>query len=94
MVDILVRGLEDDVAQRLEERARTSGTSVSAVVREAIGAYVRPPRAGIAADIAELRPSRAEIVQRVRRIREMSPPTDLDSTQIIREHRDNDEPHR
>jgi len=80
MVDILVRNLDDDVARRLKDRARATGKPVSELVREAIGAYVRP--------------SRADLAERARRIREMSPPSTLDSTALIREYRDNDEPYR
>jgi plasmid stability protein len=74
MADILVRNPDDDVARRLREKARSSGTSVSEVVREAIAAYVAPPR--------------TELAERARRIRAMSPPSAIDSTQLIRESRD------
>ncbi|WP_349371098.1 ribbon-helix-helix protein, CopG family [Salinarimonas sp.] len=80
MADILVRNIDDDVAQRLREKARASGTSVSEVIRDAIAVHVAP--------------SRAELAERARLIRAMSRPSSIDSTRLIREDRDNDEPYR
>jgi hypothetical protein len=48
--------------------------------REALTAYVKP--------------NRAELIKELDRIRAMSPYSDVDSTDLIREDRDNDEPYR
>ena len=80
MVDILVRNVDDDVAKRLKEKATASGRSLSDTAREALGQFVKP--------------SREELIEEARRIRAMSPYSDVDSTDLIREDRDNDEPYR
>jgi len=80
MVDILVRNVDDDVAKRLKEKAAASGRSLSDTAREALGQFVKP--------------SRKELIEEARRIRAMSPYSEVDSTDLIREDRDNDEPYR
>lgn len=75
MVDILVRNVDEDVAQRLKEKAAEKGASLSETAREALVAYVKP--------------SRQELIEQARRIRAMSPYSDIDSTALIREDRDN-----
>jgi antitoxin FitA len=80
MVDILVRNVADDVAKRLKEKAAVSGRSLSETAREALSQFVKP--------------SRAELLAEMDRIRAMSPYSDVDSTLLIREDRDNDEPYR
>lgn len=80
MVDILVRNLDADVARRLKEKAAAKGTSLNETAREALTAFVKP--------------NRAELIKEARRIRAMSPYSDVDSTDLIREDRDNDEPYR
>jgi plasmid stability protein len=80
MVDILVRNVDDDLARRLKEKAKAKGTSLNETAREAIAAYVKP--------------SRTELVKELDRIRGMSPYSAIDSTDLIRADRDNDEPHR
>jgi len=80
LVDILVRHVEEDTARRLKAKAAAHRTSLNEVAREALRVHVRP--------------SRAELVEESRRIRAMSPYSDVDSTALIREDRDNDEPHR
>ena len=80
MVDILVRNVDDEIAKRLKEKATTKGTSLSETAREALTAFVKP--------------SREEMVKELDRIRSMSPYSDVDSTRLIREDRDNDEPYR
>jgi len=80
MVDILIRDVDEETARRLKEKARANGTSLSDTAREAITAFVKP--------------SRAELLKELDRIRSMSPYSDVDSTDLIREDRDNDEPHR
>jgi plasmid stability protein len=80
MVDILVRNVDEDVARRMKEKAAALGTSLNEVAREAFRKDVRP--------------SREELIEAARRIRAISPYSDLDSTALIREDRDNDEPYR
>lgn len=80
MVDILVRNVEDDVAHRLKQRAAAREQSMNEVTREALRAFVKP--------------SKADLLAEMDRIRAMSPYSPIDSTDLIREDRDNDEPHR
>ena len=80
MVDILVRNVDEATAARLKTKAKAAGKSVNDTAREAIAAFVKP--------------SRAELWAEADRIRAMSPYSDVDSTKLIREDRDNDEPYR
>ena len=79
MVDILVRNVDDEVARRLKDKAAASGRSLSDTAQEALRQFVMP--------------SKAELLAEMRRVRAMSPHSP-DSTALIREDRDNDEPHR
>ena len=74
MVDILIRNVDKDIARRLKEKAAAKGTSVNETAREALAVYVKP--------------SRKELIEESRRIRAMSPYSDIDSTELIREDRD------
>jgi plasmid stability protein len=80
MADILIRNLDDDIARRLKEKAKAKGVSVNETAREAIKAYVKPSKeeAWAAADA----------------IRKKIGKVSGDSTDIIREWRDNDERYR
>ena len=80
MVDILVRNVDDATAVRLKAKAKAAGKSLNDTAREALATYVTP--------------SRQELMEQARRIRAMSPYSDVDSTALIREDRDNDEPYR
>ena len=80
MVDILVRNVDEQVAQRLKDKAAASGRSLSDTAHEALRQFVRP--------------TRDELIAEARRIRAMSPYSEVDSTDLIREDRDNDEPYR
>jgi hypothetical protein len=80
MADILVRNVDQQVAARLKRRAKAAGKSVSETAREALAAFVEP--------------SKAELIEEMRRIRAMSPYSPVDSTALIREDRDSDEPYR
>ncbi len=80
MVDILVRNVEDEVARDLKAKAAAEGTSVNEIARQALR--------------KEVRPSKSEVMAEFDRIRAMSPCSPIDSTTLIREDRDNDEPHR
>jgi plasmid stability protein len=80
MVDILVRNVDEETARRLKEKAKAKGASVSDTAREALKAAVKPSKeeAWAAADAIR------------KRIGKVSG----DSTQIIREWRDNKERYR
>lgn len=80
MVDILVRNVDEATAARLKKRAKAAGKSVNDTARDALKAFVKP--------------SRAELWAEADRIRAMSPYSDVDSTKLIREDRDNDESYR
>jgi plasmid stability protein len=80
MVDILVRNVDEEVARRLRDKAAASGRSLSDTAQEALRQFVRP--------------TREELIAESRRIRAMSPYSEVDSTDLIREDRDNDEPYR
>lgn len=74
MVDILIRNVDEDVAARLKQKAKAAGKSVNETAREALTAYVKPDKAEVWAEID--------------RIRAMSRPSNVDSTDLIREDRD------
>ncbi len=80
MVDILVRKVDKDIARRLKEKAKAKGASVNETAREAIAAYVKP--------------SKEEVWAAADAIRKKIGKVTGDSTDIIREWRDNDEPYR
>jgi plasmid stability protein len=80
MTDILVRNVDEDTARRLKAKAKAKGTSLNETAREALVAYVKPSKdeAWAAADA----------------IRKKIGKVSGDSTQIIREWRDNKERYR
>jgi plasmid stability protein len=80
MVDILVRNVDDDTARRLKEKAKAEGKSVSEIAREALAAAAKPSREELWAEADALRKSIGKVSG--------------DSTDIIREWRDNDERYR
>jgi plasmid stability protein len=80
MVDILIRNVDAATAVRLKAKAKAAGKSVNDTAREALVTYVKP--------------SKDELWAEADRIRAMSPYSDVDSTALIREDRDNDEPYR
>ena len=80
MVDILVRNVADATAAQLKKKAKAQGKSVNDLAREALDAAAKP--------------SKEEAWAAVDRIRKKIGKVSGDSTQIIREWRDNDEPHR
>lgn len=80
MVDILVRNVDEDTARRLKAKAASKGASLSETAREALTAYVKPDK--------------AEAWARVDAIRKKIGKVSGDSTQIIREWRDNKERYR
>ena len=80
MVDILIRNVDDETARRLKEKAKAKGTSVNETAREALTTYVKPDK--------------AEAWAKVDAIRKKIGKVSGDSTQIIREWRDNKERYR
>lgn len=75
MVDILVRNVDEDIARRLKEKAKAKGASVNETARQAIAAYVKP--------------SQEEVWAAADAIRKKIGKVTGDSTDIIREWRDN-----
>jgi antitoxin FitA len=80
MADILVRNVDDATKAALKKKAKAQGKSVNDLAREALRAAAKP--------------SKEEIWAEIDRFRERIGPVSGDSTQIIREWRDNDEPYR
>ena len=80
MSSILVRNVADATKAGLKKKAKTAGKSLNDVAREALDAAAKP--------------SKQEAWAEADRIRAKIGKVSGDSTQIIREWRDNDEPHR
>ena len=74
MGQILIRNLDDDVIARLKARARSQSTSLEQTVRQIL--------------TEEAKPSRRDLVEEARRIRERIGPVSEDSTDLIRRDRD------
>lgn len=75
MAQVIVRDLPDNVVARLEARAARKRHSLEEELRDIL--------------IEASRPSRAELIAEVERIRAMTPRRlDIDSTDLIREDRD------
>jgi antitoxin FitA len=80
MGQIIVRNLDNAVIQKLKERAKRQNKSLERAVRDLLTEAARP--------------SRTESIEAARRIRERIGRVSGDSTALIREDRDNDEPYR
>ena len=80
MVDILVRNVDQDTARRLKEKAAAKGMSLSEAAREALTLFVKPDK--------------AELWEKAKRLRNELGTVSGDSTDIIRQWRDSDEPCR
>lgn len=80
MVDILVRNVEEDLARLMRERARAQKTSMNELIRTALHEFFKP--------------SQEEVWAEIDRVRSRIGPVPGDSTALIREDRDNDEPYR
>lgn len=80
MGQIIVRNLDDAVIARLKARALAQNTSLEQTVRDILSAAAKRDR--------------EELLAKLDAIRAKSPPGTLDSTALIREDRDNDEPYR
>ena len=74
MADILVRGLDDDIAARLKEKARRGERSLNDLVKDVLSEAARP--------------SREEFWAKVKSLRDSMGPMPDDSTALIREDRD------
>jgi len=76
MGQIIVRKLDDEIIKRLKQRAKKQGISLEEAVRRALEDAVKP--------------SKAELLEDLRRIRAMSPPITKPpfGWQLIREDRD------
>ena len=80
MPDLLVRGIDPDVYDRMRKAADAQGKSLVQAARDAIA--------------EKFKPSKEELWAEADRIRKRIGPLDGDSTEFIREWRDNDEPYR
>ena len=80
MGQLLIRNLEPETIERLRQRARRENASLEQTLRNILTEAAKPSRAEVIAEIDELR----------RRIG----PVSRDSTELIREDRDNDERYR
>ncbi len=75
MAQVIIRNLDDDAIQRLEDRARLKGVSLESELRTIVVDASRTDQAGFRARAAECR-------------RRVSDRKQGDSTQLIREDRD------
>ena len=75
MVDILIRNVDEDVANRLKQKAKAKGISLNEEARAALVAFVKP--------------TKAEAWAAIDAIREKIGKVSGDSTKDIREDRDN-----
>lgn len=80
MPDLLVRGIDPDVYERMRKLADAQGKSLAQTAREALG--------------EKFKPSKEELWAEIDRFRNRIGPLDGNSTDFIREWRDNDEPYR
>ena len=80
MADILIRNLDEDIARRLKEKAKANGASVNETLQRMVEAYLKPSKEEAWAAADALRQKIGKVTG--------------DSTDIIREWRDNKEPYR
>lgn len=81
MGQILVRSLDDQVIERLKQRAKREKTSLEQAARQILTDAAKPSRDEVVEEIDALR-------QRIKRS------FSDDSTNLVREERDNKESHR
>ena len=74
MAQVLVRGLEQEVVDRLKVKAKAAGSSLEEFARRTLR------------DAAN--PNRAEVWAEIDRIRASTPKSDFDSTEYIRDMRE------
>ena len=80
MADLLVRGIDPATYERIKRAAKAGRKSMAQAAREALA--------------EKFKPSKEEAWAEIDRIREKIGKVSGDSTQDIREWRDNDEPYR
>lgn len=80
MAQVLVREIEEEVVTAMRAKAKAAGTSLEEFARRAFRDSVKP--------------TKAEVLAEMDRIRALTPKRLEDSTFLIREDRDNDEPYR
>ena len=80
MGQLLVRNVDDQVVEELKKRARRKNISLEQMLRDIL--------------VATVQPSRAEAIAEIDALRKRIGPIRGDSTALIREDRDNDEPYR
>lgn len=80
MAQLLVRNVDDKIVEALKRRARLQNISLEQTLREILTAAVKP--------------SRAEVIAEIDALRKKIGPISGDSTALIREDRDNEEPYR
>lgn len=80
MGQILVRNLDDAVIDSLKARAERENTSLEQSLRQILTEAAQP--------------TRSEVIARIDALRKRTGPVSGDSTDLIREDRDNDEPFR
>lgn len=80
MVDILVRNVDKETAKRLKAKAAAKGASLSETAREVLTAYVNQDKSALWAEADRIRAAIGKVTG--------------DSTDIIREWRDNKERYR
>jgi plasmid stability protein len=80
MTQMLVRNVDDRIAEKFKARARSEGKSAEQALRDLIAQYAEP--------------SRSELLAEIDALRKRIGPVTGDSTDLIREDRDNDEPYR
>ncbi len=74
MGQVIIRNLDDGVVARLKERAARAKKPLEQALREILTEAAAP--------------SKEEALERARRIRAMTPYTEIDATDLIREDRD------
>jgi len=80
MKQMLVRNIDDETASRFKARAQAEGKSAEQALRDLIAQYAAS--------------NKAEVIAEIDALRKRIGPVSGDSTLIIREYRDNDEPYR
>ena len=80
MGQLLVRNVDDQVVEELKKRARRKNISLEQMLRDIL--------------VATVQPSRAEVIAEIDALRKRIGPISGDSTALIREDRDNEEPYR
>ena len=80
MPDLLIDGIDPDLFERMRKAADAQGKSLEQIAREVLD--------------DKFKLTKEELIVELRRIRNMTGGVSPDSTPLIREDRDNDEPYR